>query len=182
MKKKFALAIMLALLMTTPATTTQAADDNGKKFAEGAFQSLGTGGVVISFGAAAHATPDANDLLNSVRIFGYAGGPSEGQVYCGDVWNIIVTVDIAPPFLDRATVDQAFATQTLDGVLVGANRETAVRWSSTFGTLTQGHATFLPPGMLTDGTHVVSQTLEDPVYGIFWAPPPLIFEVGDSAC
>ena len=171
-------AIMVAA-MVVPAT---AADDDGKEFAQGAFHSLATGGAVIAFGAASSADPAAEEHWNSVRIFGYGGGPSQGQVYCGDVWNVIVTVNIASPLADRAFVDETFATHTLDRVLVGATHETAVRWSSTLGTLTQSHGTFLSPGTLADGWHVVRQTLEHPEFGILWAPRPLRFKVDDSAC
>ncbi len=147
-----------------------------------AFYSLGVGGAVLQFGAASPAQPTAKDLWDSVRIFGYAGGPSEGRVFCGDVWNVIVTVNIAPPFVDRAGVDAVSATQTLDGVIVGATHETPVRLSSTAGTIIQAHGTFLPPGTLTDGTHVVKQTLDLDVIGDIWDPDPLTFEVNDSAC
>ena len=173
---------VLALLMVAPATSAHAANDSGKKVARGAFHSLGTGGAVIGFGAASPANPAAEEVWDSVRIFGYAGGPSEGRTYCGDVWNVIVTVNIAPSFVDRSGVDEVFATQTLDGDLVGATDETAVRWSSTLGTLVQAHGTFLAPGTLADGMHVVSQTLEHDVFGVLWDPPPLMFEVNDSAC
>ena len=159
-------ATMLALFMVASATSAHAANDTGKKVAEGAFHSLGTGGGVIAFGAASPANPAAKEVWDRVRIFGYGGGPSEGRTYCGDVWNVIVTVNISPPFVDRAGVHEVFATQTLDGVVVGATDETAVRWSSTFGTLVQAHGTFLPPGTLTDGTHEVSQTVEHDVFGV----------------
>ena len=176
-----ALAMVTASGAVAPAIA-KSPHDNGKRFAEGAFHSLATGGAVIAFGAAAHAAPTANDHFDSVRIFGYGGGPSEGRVYCGDVWNVIVTVNFAPPSIDRSQVDEVFATQTLDGDVVGATDETAVRWSSTAQTLTQAHGTFLPPGTLTPGLHVVSQTLEHELFGVLWAPPPLTFEVDDSAC
>jgi hypothetical protein len=175
-------AIMVGTTVV-PAAAASPASDNGKAFAEGAFRSLGVGGAVVAFGAASPASPTAADLWDSVRIFGYMEGPSFGRVYCGDVWNVIVTIDIPPPWfdIDRATMDMTVATQRLDGVVVGATDETAVRWSSTLGVLTQAHGTFLPPGTLADGFHVVSQTLEDD-FGIFWAPIPLEFEVSDSAC
>ena len=139
---------------------------------------------LIAFGAASPANPAAEEVWDSVRIFGYGepGAPSVGRTYCGDVWNVIVTVNIAPPFVDRAGVDEVFATQTLDGDLVGATDETAVRWSSTLGTLVQAHGTFLPPGTLNDGPHVIKQTLELPSGFVLWDPDPLTFEVNDSAC
>jgi hypothetical protein len=181
MRRLTVLLMAIALFATGALAPAIAKDDSGLRFAQGAFHSLGTAGLVVALGAAAPATPQAADNWSSVQIFGYGGGPSEGRVYCGDVWNVIVTVNFAPPFLDRAGVDEVFATQTLDGDVVGATDETAVRWSSTFQALTQAHGTFLPPGTLTDGFHVVSQTLEDEL-GIVWAPPPLMFEVSDSAC
>jgi hypothetical protein len=182
MRRLSVLLMAIALFATGAIAPAIAADDNGKTFAQGAFHSLGTGGLVVALRAAAPATPQAGNNWSSVQIFGYGGGPSEGRVYCGDVWNVIVTVNFAPPSEDRAAVNEVFATQTLDGDVVGATDETAVRWSSTFQALTKAYGTFLPPGTLTDGFHVVSQTLEHDVFGVLWAPPPLTFEVNDSAC
>lgn len=188
MRRRIVLIMAVAMLSVVGAVVPASAGrDNGKRFAEGAFHSLGTGGAVIAFGAASHATPTAEDHWSSVRIFGYSddgNAPSEGQVFCGDVWNVIVTVDQSAFFLDidRATMDTHVATQTLDGFVVGATDETAVKWSSTLGIITQAHGTFLPPGTLINGWHEVKQTLAAPVFGVFWAPPPLVFLVDDSAC
>jgi hypothetical protein len=175
----------VAMLSVWGAVVPAIADgDNGKRFAQGAFHSLGTGGAVLAFGAASPATPTAEDHWSSVRIFGYQGGPSQGRVFCGDVWNVIVAVDQSAFFLDidRATLDTHIATQALDDVPVGPTDETAVKWSSTLGIITQTHGTFLPPGTLTDGWHKVEQTLAAPGFGVFWNPPPLEFLVDSSAC
>jgi hypothetical protein len=171
-------------LFATGAVAPAIADgDNGKAFAEGAFHSLGTGGAVLSFGPAAAATPTAGDQWASVRIFGYTEegeGPSQGQVYCGDVWNVIVTVDFEP-FRDWFVGN--FATQAIDG---GApfvvESKTPVRQMGALGILTQAHGTFLPPGTLSDGEHTVTQTIEHPFYGLLWGPDPVTFYVNDSAC
>jgi hypothetical protein len=174
---------MMALAMVTASGAVAPAiaeDDNGKAFVEGAFHSLGTAGAVVEFGAAALATPQAEDHWNSVRIFGYEDGPSEGQVYCGDVWNVIVTMDFQPV---REWFDGNFVTHAIDaGDPVVADLRTPVRWSSTFGVLTQAHGTLLPPGTLSDGSHAVTQTLEHPYWGVLWDPDPVSFEVNDSAC
>jgi hypothetical protein len=182
LRRPFLVLAVSAIMVGATVVPATAAEDNGKKIAQGAFHSLGVGGAVIAFGAASPVDPDAEELWDSVRIFAYAGGPSQGRVYCGDVWNVIVTLPFVSPDAERSFVDEIFVTQTLDNVVVGATDETAVRWSSTFGILTQAHGTFLAPGTLTDGTHVVKQTVEHPVFGIFWDPPPLEFEVNDTAC
>jgi hypothetical protein len=111
---------MSAIMVGVTVVPATAADDNGKKIAEGAFHSLGTGGAVLAFGAAAPADPTAEDLWDSVRIFGYAGGPSQGRVYCGDVWNVIVTVSFLPV---RAWFDGDVVTHAIDtGAPVVADR------------------------------------------------------------
>jgi hypothetical protein len=178
--RKTLVAISLALVAVVPATA-QAADDDGRKVAEGAFHAIGTGDAVVAFGAAAPADPAALEIRESVLIFGYAGGPSQGRTYCGDVWNVIVTVEFGSRS-DQAVMEEIFATHTLDGELIGATDETAIRWSSAAQALTQGNGTFLPPGTLTNGTHVVKQTVEHPIFGVLWDPPALSFEVDDSAC
>ena len=99
----------------------------------------------------------------------------------GDVWNVIVTMEFGA-LSDRAFVEEVFATQSLDGNLVGATNETAIRWSSTVQALSQANDTFLAPGTLSNGTHIVKQTVEQPIYGVLWDPDPLILEVDDSAC
>jgi hypothetical protein len=183
MRRLSVLLMAIAIFATGALAPAIANDDNGKKFAQGAFQSVGTGGAVLDFGAASPATPTAEDHWSSVRIFGYEDGPSQGQVFCGDVWNVIVMVDQSPFFLDidRATMDTHVATQALDNVPVGPTDETAVKWSSTLGIITQAHGTFLPPGTLIDGWHKVKQTLGAPGF-VFWDPPPLEFLVDSSAC
>jgi len=177
----------IAALFVVSAVPAGAEDDNGKRFAEGAFHSAGSGGFVVAVGTAAQATPiqiPAAEHQDGVRIFGYAGGPSQGQVFCGDVWNVIVTAAFAAPD-DKWLYEGLFTSHYLDEDWVGATSETAVRanhgfldsraWVQIFGT-------FLAPGTLDDGTHIVRQVLEHEQFGIFWAPAPLVFEVNDSAC
>jgi hypothetical protein len=181
MRRRLAVLLMaIALIATGAMAPAIAEDDNGKRFAQGAFHSLGTGAGPIEFGAAAPANPQASDNWNSVRIFGYEGSQSEGQVYCGDVWNVIVAVDFQP---FRDWFDGNFVTHAIDaGAPVVAELETPVRWSSTFGILTQANGTLVPPGTLSDGPHTVTQTLEHPFWGVLWAPNPVSFEVSGSAC
>ena len=179
--------MLLALILVAPTMSAHAADGTGKKVAEGAFHSLGTGLAVVTFGAASPAGPASLEVRESVLIFAYGEdddgypGPSVGRTYCGDVWNVIVTVEFGERS-DRAFLDEVFATHTLDGDLVGATDETAIRWSSTFQALIQANGTFLPPGTLANGWHTASQTIEHPSGFVLWAPPPLEFEVDDSAC
>ncbi len=67
----------------------------------------------------------------------------------------------------------------------GANRETSIKAKQ--GLLSgkgfvRIHGTFLPPGTLNNGTHSVKQVMEHPDVPVpLWEPPPLIFEVEDSA-
>jgi hypothetical protein len=180
---------MSALMVGATVVPVTAADDNGKGFAEGAFHNAGAGGYNVAVGTAAQATPipiPAGVQQDGVRIFGYEGGPSDGNTYCGDVWNVIVTATILFPD-DKWLFDGLFTTHYVDGEIVGATSETAVRanqgflgegergWSQVFGT-------FLPPGTLDDGQHTIMQVLEHDPIGVFWAPPPATIFVNDSAC
>jgi hypothetical protein len=173
----------IALLATGAIAPAIAEDDNGKRFAEGAFHSLGTGGAVHEFGAAAPTNAQAKDNWDSVRIFGYTEfgeGPSQGQVYCGEVWNVIVTVDWQPI---REFFVGNFATQAIDGgTPFVVETKTPVRQMGALGILTQAHGTFLPPGTLGEGEHTVKQTLEHPFFGVFWDPDPVTFYVDNSTC
>ncbi len=182
-----AAVLSAAVLSAALAAPASAADDHGKTFAEGTFHSGGAGGFIVAAGTGAQATPiqiPAADHQDGVRIFGYAGGPSQDQVFCGDVWNVIVTAAFSAPE-DKWLFDGLFTSHYLDGDQVGATSETAVKanhgfldsraWVQIFGT-------FLAPGTLDDGTHTVKQVLEHEQFGVFWAPPPLVFEVNDSAC
>ena len=180
MRRLTVLLMAVALFAMGAVAPAIAKDDKGKKLAEGAFHSIGTGGAVLTFGAAAAVNPQASDDWDGVRIFGYEDGPSEGRVYCGDVWNVIVTVGFAP---FPSMFDDVFATHAIDaGDPAVAEMQTPVRWSPTLDFFTQGNGTLIPPGTLSDGPHTVTQTVEHPIYGVFWAPNPVSFEVDDSAC
>ena len=173
--------LIMALAMVTASGAVAPAiaeDDNGKKIAQGAFHSIGTGAAVIDFGAAAPSAPTASDHWNSVRIFGYEDSQSEDQVYCGDVWNVIVTVSFEP---FRDWFDGQFATHAVDaGDPAVAEMTTPVRWSSTASIFIQAHGTLIPPGTLSEGSHTVTQTLEGD--GWVWDPNPVSFEVDNSTC
>jgi hypothetical protein len=184
MRRRIVLIMVVATLSVVGAVVpATAGDDNGKGFAEGAFHSLGTGGVTLSFGPAAASNPPAANGWASVRIFGYTEegeGPSQGQVYCGDEWNVIVTIDYEPT---REFFDGNYATHAIDGGdPFVAEYKTPVRQNGAVGVLTQAHGTFLPPGTLGDGEHTVKQTLEHPFYGVFWDPDPVTFYVDNSTC
>ena len=178
---------MSAIMVGAAVAPATAANDSGKGYANGAFKSTGTGSFVVAAGTAAQAAPitiPASEHHIGVTIFGYEGGPSEGVVYCGDVWNVIVTVAFGFPE-EKWLFDGLFTTHHLDGDLVGATSETAVRANQGFlgeRGWTQAFGTFIPPGSLDDGTHTVKQVLEHEQFGVFWDPPPLVFEVDDSAC
>jgi len=183
MRRLAVLLMAVALFATGAVAPAIAKDDNGKRFVEGAFHSLGTGGATLEFGPAGPAGPQAEDNWNSVRIFGYTEfgeGPSKDQVYCDDVWNVIVTVNVAP-FRDWFV--DVFATQSIDGDphFVVENK-TPVRQNGAVGILTQAYGTFLPPGTLGDGKHTIEQTLQHPVFGDLWTPDPVTIYVDDSAC
>lgn len=130
----------------------------------------------------------AADKKRRVVIFGYAGGPSQDQVLCGDVWNVIVTATSFPPE-DKWVFDHLSVTHHLDDVLVGATDHTAIRAvqsiEAIFGFDGRGWnrvaGTFLAPGTLDEGNHKVKQVVWFDTFPV-WEPQQLIFEVNDSAC
>ena len=77
-------------------------------------------------------------------------------------------------------VDGLYSTIIGDNTLVGSLTDALAHSNVYVGVKVNG--TFLPPGTLTNGTHVVKQTVYHPMLGVVWAPEPLIFEVDDSAC
>ena len=181
-----AITATAAALVLVVAGFVNVAGGEGRGYAEGAFQSVATGGFNVAVGTAAGAAsvriPAAEKSL-SVLIFPYAGGPSEARTFCGDAWNVLVSVAFGFRE-DKPGFPLQSADHYLDGQPVGAKEKTRVTSSETVlgeRGVAQGFGTFVAPGTLSNGTHQASQVVKFDGQ-VVWAPPPLTFSVSDSAC